>query len=154
MNRRPPLRQPLVIRFDVAGVPVAQGSKTVAHSGGRTWVRDDNDAKLRPWRSTLAAAASEAMVGQAILHGPVRLVAEFRFPRPRSHYGTGSNADRLKPSAPFHHKGVPDLDKLLRSVGDALAGIVVVNDSQIVSLSATKSYGEPGARLRVEEIRV
>lgn len=152
-SRRPPLREPLVVRFDVAGVPVAQGSKTIVRAAERSWMRDANDARLRPWRSAVAACAAESMDGLAVLHGPVRLHAEFRFPRPRSHFGSGRNAGQLRPSAPIHHKGAPDLDKLLRSIGDAIAGIVVVNDAQIVSVSAAKAYGQPGATVRVEEVR-
>jgi Holliday junction resolvase RusA-like endonuclease len=155
-TQRRPLRELYVIRFDVHGVPISQGSKTVGHSKGRTWVRDDNDKRLRPWRSSVAAAAAEAMshYRAVLLHGPVRLDVEFRFPRPRGHYGTGRNADALKLSAPVHHTGTPDLDKLVRSIGDALTGIVLVDDSQIVHVSASKSYGQAGATVTVEEIRV
>ena len=38
----------------------------------------------------------------------------FRFVRPKSHYGTGRNAKKLKPSAPPHHTQKPDATKLLR----------------------------------------
>ena len=36
----------------------------------------------------------------------------------------------------------PDLDKLCRAVLDALTGIAYKDDQQVVSLFATKSYGE------------
>ena len=62
-----------------------------------------------PMRASLAANA-------------VNIVLDllFRFPRPRSHFGTGRNAGQLKPSAPFYVRTRPDLDKLARAVGDAL----------------------------------
>ena len=53
-------------------------------------------------------------------------------------------AGKLKPSAPQHHTKMPDLDKLCRgvadSIGDAVAQVLLKNDSQIVSLYATKRY--------------
>jgi Holliday junction resolvase RusA-like endonuclease len=51
---------------------------------------------------------------------------------------------------------MPDLDKLIRSVGDSLttAGIYV-DDSRIVRLTATKVYADhrgPGALIRVNTL--
>jgi Holliday junction resolvase RusA-like endonuclease len=146
---RAPLRQPIVVTFDVAGRPIPQGSKTIAH--GR-FLRDDNAATLQPWRMAVAAAAADAMGDLPTIHGPVRLRADFRFPRPRGHYGTGGNADRLKPSAPVYMSGRPDLDKLLRAIGDGITGIVVVDDAQIVAITAAKAYGQAGAIIRIEEV--
>jgi Holliday junction resolvase RusA-like endonuclease len=61
-----------------------------------------------------------------------------------SHYGTGKNAGKLKSSAPVHHVKTPDLDKAVRgvadSIGDAVASVLLRNDSQIVSIHATKRY--------------
>jgi Holliday junction resolvase RusA-like endonuclease len=61
-----------------------------------------------------------------------------------SHYGTGKNATKLKPSAPRYHVKTPDVDKLVRgvadSIGDAVARVLLNNDSQIVSIYAAKRY--------------
>ena len=46
----------------------------------------------------------------------------------------------------------PDLDKLLRSVLDALTGIVWVDDSQVVIISARKDFGQPGATITFSEM--
>ena len=61
--------------------------------------------------------------------------AIFAFNRPAGHYKTskGKKTDTLKGSAPILHRVAPDLDKLLRSVGDALTGIVYDDDSRISS---------------------
>jgi crossover junction endodeoxyribonuclease RusA len=80
-----------------------------------------------------------------LLTGPCRLVVVFYFPRPKSHYG----ARGLKPSAPGWVTRTPDLDKLVRAVGDSLTGVCVRDDSLIVELVAMKRYadGEPARAL-------
>lgn len=75
------------------------------------------------------------------LEGAVRIEVKFYFARPKSHYGTGKNAGRLKPSAPREYLGTPDLDKLTRTVADCLTQSgVIVDDKQIAR------YGEEHGR--------
>lgn len=131
------------LRIEVPGVPAPQGSK--APWGGEANVR------TRPWRAAVSWAALEAMRegGCQLLAGPVRVFVEFRFARPRSHYGRGRNADVLRPSAPRLVARTPDLDKLVRAVADALSGIVYRDDAQVAELRAVKLYGTPGATIEV-----
>ena len=69
------------------------------------------------------------------LHGlivdPVVLSVTFYFGQPKSHYGTGRNAGKLKASAPIHHANQPDLSKAMRAVEDAMSDIVYRDDRQI-----------------------
>lgn len=142
------------VRFRVPGRPEPQGSKTVGRTrAGRSFVREDNPRTV-PWRSAVALAAREAMNGEGPLVGALLVEAAFRFARPRSHYGTGRNAGRLKPSAPLWVAVRPDLDKLLRALGDAITGVVCVDDAQIAELGVTKVYGQPGLEVTVYEIDV
>lgn len=136
-----------MIEFVIAGVPAPQGSKTRTKWG----VREDNPA-TKPWRSAVAWEATAAMQGKELLTGPVELAAVFVFPRPKSHYRTGKNAGQLRPDAPIHCATKPDTDKLLRSIGDAITGIVVRDDSQIVRINARKLYGTPRAIVTVHEV--
>lgn len=92
------------------------------------------------------------MAGREALAGAIHLDAVFTFPRPKAHYRTGRHAGELRPSAPLVHSSRPDLDKLLRAVGDALTGIVWRDDSQVASIVASKVYGPPGATLLVREV--
>ena len=82
----------------------------------------------------------------------VKLSAKFYFQRPKSHYGTGRNAETLRDSAPPEHIQTPDTDKLLRLLCDALtiAG-VIVDDRLIVAVVGRKCWadGQPGTLLRV-----
>ncbi len=88
-------------------------------------------------------AAAQRMAGQPPLEGPVMGVIVFKFARPKGHYGTGKNANQLKPSAPIRPEGPPDLDKLLRSTNDALTDARVWrDDAQLCSLTTDKEYAE------------
>ena len=52
---------------------------------------------------------------------------------------------------------MPDLDKLVRAVGDALTRLAWRDDSQIVAWHAYKHYATPehpvGARITIQELR-
>lgn len=136
-------RSPAVVAFVVPGVPQQQGSKN-------QWGGEDNP-RVRPWRATVASAASEAV--DALLYGAVEVEVVFVFPRPKAHYRTGAHAGELKESAPSWHTGYPDLDKLQRAIGDALAGVVVSDDRQISSWLVEKRYGATArAEITVREL--
>jgi Holliday junction resolvase RusA-like endonuclease len=140
------------IRFTVAGVPAPQGSKTVARSSsGRSFVREDNP-ETEPWRNAVAAAAVEAMGGREPLGNPLYVEVTFRFARTQDHYRSGRHAGELKDRAPTYKPKRPDLDKLVRALGDAITGIVCVDDAQIVELYAVKCFGSPGMDVYVTEI--
>jgi len=140
------------VSFHVHGEPAPQGSKTVGRSkAGAAFVREDNP-KTEPWRNAVAAAAAEAMAGRPPLAGPVELEVVFVFGRPRSHYRTGKLAGQLKPRAALYCAKRPDVDKLVRALGDALTGVVLVDDASIVRLRAEKHYGAPGAFVDVREV--
>lgn len=138
------------IEFSVIGQPVTQGSKRampIYRSGkpvmdnGRPMVRVVNDnPKLVEWRATVAQVARVAYDGDLIC-GAVSLDLEFVRPRPKSHYGTGRNAERLKHSAAEYPIGKPDTLKLARAVEDALTGVMWRDDSQIVRHTIAKTWG-------------
>lgn len=120
-------------------------------------------AALAEWRSAVRDGALVALGigGSRELERPhfeeTALVVEitFRLARPASHFGTGKNAGKLKPSAPPFPIGTPDADKLCRAVLDALKGTAYDDDSRVVEPHPRKVYanpeaGEPeGARIRI-----
>jgi Holliday junction resolvase RusA-like endonuclease len=73
----------------------------------------------------------------------VSLSITFRMPRPIS-----------LPKKRQHHTTKPDLDKLVRAIGDGLTGVVILDDKQIVELHARKIYTSgarpPSAHIVVE----
>jgi crossover junction endodeoxyribonuclease RusA len=134
-----------VVAFWVAGLAAPQGSKNPW--GG------ESSKQLRPWRNDVKAAAAKAMGSEPPAFGPIDLVCHFVFQRPKAHFGTGGKAEVLKESAPLFVVKQPDLDKLVRAIGDALTGVVYRDDSQIASLHTTKTYGDrPGVLIHTEDL--
>jgi Holliday junction resolvase RusA-like endonuclease len=140
----------MAIVFRVDGTPGPQGSKKgfVNPKNGRV-IMVESSAKVKPWRALVAHAAKEEMRKQKaiIMTSDVFMIATYYWKRPKSHYGKKG----LKADAPTFVKTKPDLSKLQRSTEDALTGIVFVDDSQIVSMSIKKRYGEPGAIIHIGE---
>ena len=130
----------------VNGTPAPQGSKTrTAHGGMR-----ESSRAVAPWREAVrhatqtAIAAATAPAWEAPYAACVHVVFTLR--RPASHYGTGRHAHLLKPQAPQHPRGRPDLDKLIRSTLDALTDAgALTDDSTVIRLDAVKCY--PGGNL-------
>lgn len=122
--------------FFVPGEPITEGSVRTFTSGQRTIVTHDRGRKLEWWRIRVAHAAKRAAkrAGWEPRHdGPVAVTATFLLPRPKSVPKT-----RIRP----HVK--PDLDKLARAIGDALAPYkrpgVLRDDSRIVEWHTSKQY--------------
>ena len=145
------------------GLPAPQGSKKASVIHGRAILRESS-ANVAPWRQDVAAAARETIKRHRDeirfpINEPVRARCEFLFPRPKSHYGSGSRAEFLTPSAPYwitaQNKG--DLDKVLRSTWDGLSrssgGALLQDDSIVVQVEACKRYcgvdEQPGAIIEI-----
>lgn len=139
----------------VYGLPAPQGSKR--HVGHGVMV--ESSKALAPWREDVKLAALRALEDhpdwdRAVSHIVGYFV--FCFPRPRYHFRTGKNAHLLRDNAPHLVGKKPDLDKLLRSTGDALtAAGVWADDSRLAQAYTVKSYvgdtpgtlDRPGARI-------
>jgi crossover junction endodeoxyribonuclease RusA len=102
---------------------------------------------LPAWRNALRLAAEGAVAVEfwSRTSEPVELEVMFYLERP----ATVPFSKRAAPTVP------PDLDKLIRAVGDALTGVVYDDDSQIVRVLAWKTYADaraPGAFIRVNEL--
>lgn len=114
-----------MIAFSVAGLPVPQGSKTIAKSGGKVWLRDANAARLKPWRERVAGAADVGCTFDC----PVEVFAVFYLPRPK----------KLTWWAPAGRVG--DTDKLARALLDGMTdGGLLSDDARVVDLHAFKRY--------------
>ena len=141
----------------VPGVPVPQGSKRafVNKSTGRP-VITDADTRLPAWRMKITAHVLDVKQRHADallfpMTGPVGAQITFTIQRPSSHYGTGRNHNILKNSSPKYPHKMPDLDKLLRAVFDAITDAQAwVDDGQVVWVQTAKVYGDkPGVTITI-----
>ena len=135
-------------QFFIPGIPATAGSKRgfpIRRKDGSLGVAMTHDNKrAKPWMSQVAMVASEHFTTP--WEGACSLQVTFVFQRPKSHYGSGKNAARLKGTAPTHKTSKPDCTKLIRCLEDGLTGIAYRDDSQVVELAVEKKYGEtPGA---------
>lgn len=137
-----------MIQFRVNGIPVPQGSLSFYGRGKKPSHRAD----LKPWRTKIRAEYARAHSSKRIT-GAVSIQAEFVLPRPKSHYGTGANAGRIKDSyRDAQHTVKPDKDKLERALNDALTlDMKPVNlakpfedDAQITESASSKRYVQQG----------
>ena len=136
------------IFIPVRGLPAPQGSKR--HIGHGIMI--ENSKKIKPWRQDVRAAAIDHYEGD-IIGRAVEVEIIFLFARPKSHFGTGKNANKLKQKAPefVTSSATGDIDKLCRSTLDGLSakagGTVIKDDSLVVSLKAVKKYAKEGELL-------
>lgn len=116
----------------VPGVPRPQGSKRAYQRPGQRFPSlVESSPHVATWRGDIRDAVARTYDGRA-LQGPVRVSCVFVFARPMSHHVGGDRDRPLRPSAPFYHTQDPDLDKLLRSLADALIGIAWTDDNRVV----------------------
>lgn len=137
----------MTISFFVAGQPVPQGSSRAFVKNGKAIITSTSGQSLKDWRGAIAGAAREHT--DSVFVGPVRVVAHFVLPRPKSL--------PKRDVRPWADKK-PDIDKILRACLDALTGVVYSDDAQVVSVMVTKivaAVGEqPGVRVSIEEVLV
>lgn len=123
-----------MIEFWVPGRPQAQGSKVKGRWGN---LRETN-SEVGPWRERVALAALDAVKAadlNGLIQGPVVVGLEFVLYRPAS-------LSQKKVTPPGTKK--PDIDKLERSINDALTGVVWHDDSQVVTVFKHKRVAEWG----------
>lgn len=150
---------PLILSFTVLGHARPQGStKTITrpvldkvtrqpvrdeagHMVMRSVITHSNRESLMLWRHSIRAAVQlhAPQLQGALRRDVIACVAVFHRTRPPS-----VSKRRLFP------KTSPDLDKLLRAVGDALESTVVINDCLIKGWIAWEVYTEGASRLELQ----
>jgi crossover junction endodeoxyribonuclease RusA len=101
------------------------------------------NARTKGWQGTIRAEALKHFFPR--FEGAVQVDCEFRMPRPLSHHVAASPLKPVRPDAPAWPAGKPDVDKLVRTVLDALTGVSYADDSQVVRVVGRKVYASRGA---------
>lgn len=145
----------LIATAFVHGEPKAQPRPKAFARNGRAGIYDPGTAE--GWKGAIAAAL-RSHAGK-LNPDALRVDLTFFFPRPKSHFGTGKNASKLKPSAPVWHLKKPDVDNLEKAVFDALSeksGIGLwKDDTQIIDSRSKKRWADdtsPGMQIDVYSV--
>jgi Holliday junction resolvase RusA-like endonuclease len=137
------------IKFTIFGNPKSwKRHKTAMTKSG--YVRHYDPGEID--KSNFLAKAMEHRPKEP-LKNPLILTLFFNIARPKSHYRTGKNAGKLKDSAPISCTTRPDLDNYVKFVLDALNGVFWIDDAQVFSLYASKTYSSnPSVLVSIVEI--
>ena len=119
------------IEFRVLGVAQPQGSKTLGRRRDGTAYLREATPQAKAWRRTVSVEATVALQvahwAKAHLCGAVQVeITSYRV-RPK-----GWPRWRKLPTTK------PDLDKLVRAIGDALSGLPYQDDAQVTDIVARK----------------
>lgn len=142
-----------IIEVWVPGLPVAQPRARAVSFRGHA--RMYNPGTANEWKACVIHALRQYRFGTFPADVPIRCDLTFYLPRPKSHFGSGKNAQQLKKSAPTRPTGKPDRDNLDKAVCDAItAAGVWVDDSQVTSGTIRKRYcleGQTGCQIYITE---
>ena len=124
-----------MVTFKVDGDPVGKQRARYAKRGN--FVQTYTPDKTRNYESLIKEAAIQAMGSNEILETPVNLYLYIRAPIPKS-----LPKKRLEACLNGSEKPIkkPDASNVLKSVEDAMNGVVYKDDSQIVNIHVTKVY--------------
>jgi Holliday junction resolvase RusA-like endonuclease len=125
----------MAITFSVPGDPVPQPRPRVSTAGGFARAYVPKDHPIHAYRQAVTVAARAAGVLQAT--GPVSIIIDAVFARPKSHMNKGG----VKPKAPALPR--PDVDNISKGVLDALKS-VMGDDTNVGRLLVEKTWGTEG----------
>jgi len=117
-----------LVRFHVMGVPAPKGSKTAMPNGRLIEGSSPaGRARLRDWTSATVSEASRCALSlSGPIDSPVRLQAVFRLPMPRS------RPKWMRARGEYPSTVKPDLDKLIRSLGDSMVAAGLLRDDNLI----------------------
>jgi Holliday junction resolvase RusA-like endonuclease len=136
-----------MVTFKVDADPVGKQRARYAKRGN--FVQTYTPDKTRNYESLIKEAAIEAMGSSEPLETPVTLYLYIRAPIPKS-----LPKKRIEACLNGLEKPIkkPDASNVLKSVEDAMNGVVYKDDSQIVNIHVSKVYSTvPGVDICVKE---
>lgn len=132
-----------MIEFFVEGKPVGKGRPRFTMTG-HTYTPE----KTRAYEEAVAWECRKAMKGKLPSTLPQNVSVEVMVKPPKSWTKTKTK----NALGGFITPGRPDIDNYLKAVLDGCNGVAFLDDSQVVSVYATKRYAETdGVRVIIEE---
>lgn len=132
-----------MIEFTVKGKPVGKGRPRFTRTG-HTYTPE----KTRAYEAAVAWECRKAMKGKLPSTLPQNVSVEVMVKPPKSWTKTKTK----NALGGFITPGRPDIDNYLKAVLDGCNGVAFLDDSQVVSVYATKRYAETdGVRVIIKE---
>jgi len=127
-----------MLKIKIPGEPIAKKRPRFARRG--KFVTTYNDQQTEEGKFIQQALFQ---IGKKEpLREPILIDMDFYKSRPKSHYGTGRNAGKIKKSSPRWPITKPDIDNYIKFVLDCLNGVAWTDDSLVVLTKAGKFYSE------------
>ena len=140
-----------MITFNVPGEPVAKGRPRATTINGQASMYTPK--KTANYENLVALAAQQMMVSteHRMLEGPLGLSFTATFSIPKSWTKKRLLDHSIYPESVTKK---PDIDNLLKALGDGMNGVVYADDSQIAGLTdCCKVYGaKPGVTVKIWEL--
>lgn len=134
------------IEFFVKGKPVGKARPRFARRGA--FVTAYTPKNSADFEALVADAARKAMNGRPVITSAVHVTIRAWFEPPKS--WSKAEKDAALTGKKFH-TSKPDADNIAKSVLDAVNGVIVVDDAQVVELTISKRYsGAAGCYVIVE----
>lgn len=131
------------IKFKVPGSPVAQPRPRATSVNGRARMYEAKKTHaVHSFKATVRMAAEQAYQG-APLDGPLFMSLTCVLPRP-------GKPKKRSDNPPYYATKKPDLDNLMKSVADALSGILYRDDKQIAEVNMVKTIAAASEQPHVE----
>ena len=127
----------MTLAFTVYGVAQPKGNhRALALKGMKFPIITETNRNVKSWQQLVAEGASHALQQlpadeRGLLEHGVRLTIAFYLPRPKKH---------AKRSVFVPHCVAPDIDKLERSILDALTQVAYRDDKQVTEVIKGKYY--------------
>lgn len=140
----------MTLEFSVFGVPQPKGNmRAINVRGMKQPIVTDSNKSAKSWAQLVAQGASDALhrlpkEDRAIIVTGARVRLGFYLPRPKKYH-----AARYR-GVPLQHTTRPDVDKLTRSILDALTGVLWTDDGCVTDLVVSKRYADIYAPARVD----
>ena len=136
-----------MLDFIVYGAPQGKGRARVGRIGNN--VRMFTPSKTLAYEGLIAHCGAAAMAGRALIDGPVelRLIIDVAIPASwsKKKQAQALNAEILPTTK-------PDVDNIIKAIGDGLNGVVWKDDSQVSDVIARKRYApKPQVRVMVRQ---
>lgn len=139
------------VAFSIPGKPVPSRRRTAVNwKAKKIWSRKTPETEN--FHALVRAKAQDAMAGHPPFTKPVKLEFTVYWPIPK-------HTSRIRTSQAMsgarRPATRPDLENFIKTVADALSGVVYLDDSQIVDLHVQKFYADfPKLDIEVSELSI